>query len=361
MIQTTVIIISLNRQLKIQRYLDFLGNYNIKVIIVDGSSARLFKINNFRYGSASFRYIHHPGEKTYLDRICLGLKLVETKYFCLMDDSDILLPSGLSRLEKILQKSTNLCVTGQVYNLNLQNSKLIFNFWGKWSKPLSLSNKDSYKRIIKVIQEGRTGNSVYVIAKTKISAQLIRNIKIATKLNKEQAEKLSEIIWTISILSIVKLRKIEIPFWIRSGIQLTPNEFVPDVQARHKIMPGEIEFIKKYLRKLSEETNLKLKISELQINQITELHLRNYDESQKVKEKNSLRTKFLKSFKLFIYACFPAKIIALLIAIRTKGESISVERQKIEFEDRNFRKVFANSYTVQNDLRIALSYWYFRN
>ena len=146
MIQTSVIIVSYNRQLKIQRYLDFFSNYRVNVIIVDGTERRLYNSVNFSQGDAFIRYVHLPGENKYLDRVIKGLQLVVTKYFCLIDDSDVIMPSSLVALEKFLEKNLDFCVAGQVYNLNILPRVIEINLWGKWSKPMTINENNPYHR-----------------------------------------------------------------------------------------------------------------------------------------------------------------------------------------------------------------------
>ena len=61
-LKTTLLILSYERHNALKRYISFLSNYCINVVIMDGSDKTLFSKSEVIFGNASFKYEHMPSE-----------------------------------------------------------------------------------------------------------------------------------------------------------------------------------------------------------------------------------------------------------------------------------------------------------
>ena len=91
----TIIIPSYKRHKELKKKIEYLRNFQFKVLIIDGSPKSLEK--NFIEKIKKFKqikYFHLPTENRY-ERIFFAKKFVKTKYMKLEADNDYYIPSAL--------------------------------------------------------------------------------------------------------------------------------------------------------------------------------------------------------------------------------------------------------------------------
>ena len=211
----TIVIPSFGRHALILRQIKFLQNFDLHLIVVDGSSEPLNRESLIGSNMEKVRYIHQPGEMNIIERICLGLELVETKYFCMMDDSDLVIPESLSLIVDWLEDHNDYCAAGQVYRVIDHLGHIAVQNWGIWSSPLNLSSNDASSNLALSIRQQRTANLFYVVSPSRIVKEFVLNLR---KLEENDAQSTLmglEICVAALYLIELKFRKLDIPFWFR--------------------------------------------------------------------------------------------------------------------------------------------------
>lgn len=217
--RTTIIIPSYSRHYQIRRYVRYLSKYSCRVIIADGSDKPLYTSKEFIDGLAHFTYIHKPGKYTFLNRIIESLIKVQTDYFCLMDDSDILVIPALSEIESWLDTNNGYFASGQVYNLSTSLGLWQLRGWGHWQSPLTLSQESPIDRISFAFNTNRTANLFYCVIPSMNKTEIIRKITQIENKDTVMGQKNFELLFSAIILSELKFQKLNVPFWIRTQIE----------------------------------------------------------------------------------------------------------------------------------------------
>lgn len=142
----TLLIISYNRHKLLLRAIKYWSNFDVKVVILDGSNVAL-KYSNLNY--KNIRYIHDP--RSLNERLFNSSNYIETDFMILGTDDDFYLPSALCSCVKFLshEKDFSSC-GGCSIGFNVTKSKKIFGkeYYQKL-KYLSLNNCSALSRIKK--------------------------------------------------------------------------------------------------------------------------------------------------------------------------------------------------------------------
>jgi glycosyltransferase domain-containing protein len=143
----TIIIFSYNRQKYLIRTLKYWSNYDIKLLVLDGSSEKLEDpiLNN-----KNIKYIYDP--RSLNDRLISSIDYVDTEFTILGCDDEFYLPSALDSCINFLTKNPSYsCCGGMTVGfktLNGGNEILGFEQYPKL-RNFCLDNNDAYKRIEK--------------------------------------------------------------------------------------------------------------------------------------------------------------------------------------------------------------------
>jgi glycosyltransferase domain-containing protein len=95
----TILILSYNRHKYLKRTINYWSNYNIKLVILDGSDK---KLEDKYIKSKNIKYIHN--KKGLYDRLLSSAHLIDTEYMILGGDDEFYLPSALCSCVKFLLK-----------------------------------------------------------------------------------------------------------------------------------------------------------------------------------------------------------------------------------------------------------------
>lgn len=240
----TIVCLSYNRPQALKQLISYYSSSTIHLIIADGSTAPLELPKPLGYKNSNFTcsYLHIPSVSGQ-PRLTAAVKLISTKYCCFIDDSDLILITGIEKIIDFLDDNPDYsCVSGDV---NYAYHDKIFkktNFipCGYWSSPLKLIGSAN-DRLIKMITQGRSANLFYSITRTEYLIkfpELISNIKYDFSGS-------YELLWTAFLCLSGKYEKLDFPYLIRTGGDSHPepikvtNEFkdyeIPDNSIKESV------------------------------------------------------------------------------------------------------------------------------
>jgi glycosyltransferase domain-containing protein len=218
-LRTTIIIPSFSRHYQLSRYISYLAHYRCEVILVDGSNNPLLPATSFTNGLAKFTYLHMPGKENFILRIAKAIQLVQTDFFCLMDDSDILLLTSIPKIETWLDENPGFFASGQVYNLATSLGLWKLHGWGRWYSELCIEETSSLERIVRVIEEQRTANLFYTVVPSYMRDKIVDSLNSIYAKDSVLAQKSIEVLFAAILLTHFKFCKLNIPFWIRAQFE----------------------------------------------------------------------------------------------------------------------------------------------
>jgi hypothetical protein len=352
----TVVIVSYGRPRALLKQAEFLNIFNVKLIIVDGSAESLNFTDLSRFGYLT-KYIHMPGEKNYLQRFIRGLMEVDTKYFCLMDDSDIVFPTALNFLATYLEKNSGFAATGQVYRMMTESGVIAVNSWGHWSNPINLDSEKAIQNIKIAFSEARTANIYYFVCPTSYRNFIIDSIEPLLAANYENLLGFFEPYFSAVILKKLKFRKLGIPFWVRCDYD--ESLMSHKRSDRGTLAQGEdLELFKLLLIRLLAVSENKSEINEKVNEIVSSLYEKTANFSSKTsslynliaRTKTSLRSVLLllRPLKNFLENHSRSRRIALVLDQVTQESSLKKDINAMEFE---LKKKLTTEYYV------AMSIW----
>ena len=103
----TIIIISYNRHKYLRDTLKYWSQYNVKVVVIDGSEKKLDCEYIFK---SNINYVHDP--RGFYERLLYSSNYIETEFMILASDDEFLLPSALSSCIKFLMQNTTYSCCG---------------------------------------------------------------------------------------------------------------------------------------------------------------------------------------------------------------------------------------------------------
>jgi glycosyltransferase domain-containing protein len=212
----TIVCLTYKRPEALKQLLSYYCKSPIHLIIADGSTLRFEppKVLNSKNSNFSYTYLHIPSVSIH-DRIATAVKLITSKYCCLIDDSDLILHTGIIKTIDFLENNSDYsCVSGDVvyaYHDKIFN-KTNFIPCGYWSSPLELEG-NSCDRLHKMITNGRSANLFYSTIKTEHLTEfpaLISNIDY-------DFSGTYELLWTAFLCLSGKYKKLDHPYLVRTG------------------------------------------------------------------------------------------------------------------------------------------------
>tara|TARA_B110000027_G_C16091079_1_gene288436 strand:+ start:193 stop:1257 length:1065 start_codon:yes stop_codon:yes gene_type:complete len=103
----TLIIFTYNRHKYLKRTINYWSNYNLKLLILDGSN---IKFNDPVLNNANIKYIHSTG--SLYDRLLSSAKYIDTEFMILGADDEFYLPSALSSCVRFLIDNSSFSSCG---------------------------------------------------------------------------------------------------------------------------------------------------------------------------------------------------------------------------------------------------------
>ena len=140
----TIVIFTYNRHNYLKRTIDYWSNYNLKLLILDGSN---IKFNDPVLKNANIKYIHNTS--SLYDRLLSSIKYIDTEFMILGADDEFYLPSALSScVSFLIDNSSFSSCGGRAIGFGFDYKSKIF---GKQIylklKNLNLDQNNPYERI----------------------------------------------------------------------------------------------------------------------------------------------------------------------------------------------------------------------
>jgi glycosyltransferase domain-containing protein len=208
----TIVIPTYNRQAYLIRQIMYLSNYSVKLIIVDGSNEKISEkfINELKF-CKDFEYIHSI-EISYVERIKLASKKVQTNFAMCLAEDDFLVFTGVNKAIDVLKNDNSLSacfgqVAGLDYNKTKKKSYLID--YGLSLKNYSISQTKPLDRLFFAFNSYRSF-SPYAVFRKNFFEIIWSNIETCSCLE------LIEYEHAINTLLLGQIKTIDEIFWIRS-------------------------------------------------------------------------------------------------------------------------------------------------
>ena len=141
----TIVIFSYNRHRLLKRSAKYWSNYNVKILILDGSS---IKLDDPCLKSKNIKYIHDP--RTLYERLLSSPNHIDTEFMILACDDEFYLPSALSTCVEILSKDLSFSSCGgRAVGFRTKEKEIFGIRQYQKLKGLCLDNDGAYDRIFK--------------------------------------------------------------------------------------------------------------------------------------------------------------------------------------------------------------------
>lgn len=211
----TIVCLSYNRPEALKQLISYYSSSSIHLIIADGSTKPFEhpKILDSKYSNFTCTYLHIPSISTQPRHIA-AVKLISTKYCCFIDDSDLILITGIAKTIDFLERNPDYsCASGDVNYAYYDRIFKKTNFipCGYWSSPFKLAGNSS-DRLIKMIAEGRSANLFYSITRTEC---LIKFPELTSNIKYDFSGSY-ELLWTAFLCLTGKYEKLDFPYLIRT-------------------------------------------------------------------------------------------------------------------------------------------------
>ena len=116
----TIVIFSYNRHRLLKRSAKYWSNYNVKILILDGSS---IKLDDPCLKSKNIKYIHDP--RTLYERLLSSPNHIDTEFMILACDDEFYLPSALSTCINFLSTEPSFsCCGGRAVGFRTKEKKI---------------------------------------------------------------------------------------------------------------------------------------------------------------------------------------------------------------------------------------------
>lgn len=143
----TIVIFSYNRHRYLKRTIKYWSNYNVKLLVLDGSD---IKLEDSCLNTKNIKYIYYP--RGLYERLLSSINYIDTEFVILGSDDEFYLPSALSTcIDFLIKESSFSSCKGRAIGFGTRNKgKEIF---GKEQYPklrnLCLDHDNAYERISK--------------------------------------------------------------------------------------------------------------------------------------------------------------------------------------------------------------------
>ena len=139
----TIVIFSHNRHKYLKRTIKYWSDYNVKLLVLDGSDT---KLNDSCLNSKNLKYIHNPVDL--YDRLLSSTNYIDTEFMLLGGDDEFYLPSAISKcIEFLLKESTFSSCGGLSVGFSTYKKNVFGNEQYPKLKDLSLDHDNALDRI----------------------------------------------------------------------------------------------------------------------------------------------------------------------------------------------------------------------
>ena len=357
----SVVLVSFGRPQLVARQIAFLSNRGLDIIIVDGSTQAMKLGDITGTGSETLRYFHVPGEHNYVERLIIGLAEVRTSFFCLMDDSDILIPETLFSIIEWLRRNPGYCAAGQVYRAISESEVVRLTRWGHWSEELVLDDTSYVRNFESVLKKVRTANLFYVVTPSSVRESIVKDLIHLNELDPKTTYETIEILMAGLYLSRLRFRKFNLPFWIRCDAK--EENVVEEKQNKSTVPPFDrysnmvallVELFKRVAPFSAESEKIVLKAVEgyqKKMEQLLEADVTN------VSRQSKINLNFKPSVRKLLIL-FAEKHAPYLLLERRKKFALSIEDEGFEINETLGMCEPEMRSKTRGDIYMALCLWF---
>ena len=343
----TLVIPTYNRERFIKRSISYWKDYDVNVLIVDGSKSGI--TGCFDY--ASYENIHyHHRPISFFARLKYASELVETKYVSILSDDEFFIPSAIKSCILELGKDKSLVACGgQCVGFRYKNRQVIGHRFYHLLDNYALLNDSPIERMI-LHMNPYTPSMIYSIMKSEIWKKLIRII--SSKVFDVFA--ISELQFELAACFYGKSKTIQELFWLRSmeNIPLRGEKGLDNSKRFYDWWKDEAkviernEFLEHMINHLASSN--KASNSRLQEGLIEALNIYWERQNRNVSTINSHKTTLFSSIRrtLFKTKSILSSIKLTLKRLLSHEHQISkvfskLEKQQIKIDSRELNKIIA--------------------
>ena len=208
----TIIIPTYNRPYYLIRQIIYMSSSSVHIIVVDGSEKKIKQevigqLKTFK----EFQYVH-AADLSYVDRIKLASKKVQSSYVMCLAEDDFLIFSGLKKALNVLSKDHTLSACfGQIasidYNQSKKKSYLIQ--YGSSLQNYSIRQTNPTERLLFAFSSYRSFSPYAIFKRSHFK-------EIWSRIGSSFCLELSEYEHAINTLLVGQVNVIDELFWIRS-------------------------------------------------------------------------------------------------------------------------------------------------
>ena len=223
--KVSVVILTCNRQDFVRRQLLNLCEFEVSVIVADGSERAWGNGQRGSLGLATWEYFHLPGLSTYSQRLVEAVNRVTTEFVTFADDQDGHLGTGIQKaVETLTTDATAIAAGGTVASCLDPDSPTTIVRWGYLSDPLDLSTLTDIERLERVWTSDRTANLCYQVYRTQDMRDLLLSLPDSSWKRLENDWVFFETIYAVFFCLNGNFKVQDFPYWVRAGASLETPE-----------------------------------------------------------------------------------------------------------------------------------------
>jgi glycosyltransferase domain-containing protein len=163
----TAVILSYNRQDVLRRQLLYFANKPVHLIFADGSNADWGIGDSGSLGKMTWEYFRVTGFGSYLTRLRIAVRRVETEFMFFIDDEECILWTGVEKAVEFLKRNPDhSCAGGRADIMEITKRMIAVRPWGHWAEPFALLQLSGLDRLEVVCSQIRTANIYYQVLRT---------------------------------------------------------------------------------------------------------------------------------------------------------------------------------------------------
>ncbi len=203
----TVLILTYNRPDYVQRTIETLEKYDLKILIMDGSEGG----NSFKFDTSKTTYVH--SETSYYNRSVMSSKLIKTKYVKMLADDEFLIIKTIDEYINFLENNNNfVSISGKTLGFNFVKDRVRYYTIYENSLKHSLTSEDAFERLEHHFTD-YLPTIIYSVLRTSVWQQIFsRNLYLP-----QNVEAIEEIYVTTLVALLGKCYVNDEIYWLRSG------------------------------------------------------------------------------------------------------------------------------------------------
>ena len=239
MYELSYLVPSFNRQYFLRRLVFSLSDYNVEVIIVDGSREDWGNGLRGCLRRLDWKYIHMPGELNYFERLKVGLENASGHYVCILDDQDMFFPNVHFELIRESKKLSGfISVACAMAGLDYKQDFPKLVKLGHYSEPFEAKQENGLSRVKSVIENKRTASFYYQPIQKKYLEEFLEAVLPVIKRRRPEWLGWAEFAFAIFLANKGYLVVRKDIGWVR---RINPHHHVREFREEIKLWPSEYD------------------------------------------------------------------------------------------------------------------------